>query len=129
MTLDISLREFIEEKLGALDKKLEAFMAHSKDKFASQNEFRGALSDQALGLLPRTEYDVNHKALEDKVDLCQGHITTIELTLSTLRASIAARKEGIGNVGAVVLGVVSTIAMMASLGSVLVAIFRTFSVH
>ena len=33
-----------------------------------QNEFRGQLKDQANTLLPRTEYELAHQALEDKID-------------------------------------------------------------
>lgn len=122
--MDVSLRDLMDERIKALDRRLNTFMAHSKDKFASQNEFRGALSDQARGLLPRSEYDVQHKALEDKVDVNQGHITNMELLVSTLQASMAARKEGIGSVGAIVLGVVSSVAALASLSAVLITLLR-----
>lgn len=34
----------------------------------SQNEFRGALKDQATTLMPRAEYEVNHRSLQKEVD-------------------------------------------------------------
>lgn len=34
----------------------------------SQNEFRGALKDQASTLLPRGEYDAKHESLQKEVD-------------------------------------------------------------
>lgn len=34
----------------------------------SQNEFRGALKDQATTLLPRQEYEAKHESLQKEVD-------------------------------------------------------------
>lgn len=40
----------------------------SEKRFESVNEFRKTLSDQTNTFLPRSEYNANHKALEDKID-------------------------------------------------------------
>lgn len=39
-----------------------------KDKFASVNEFRGTLADQATHLMPRAECDARFRSLEGKMD-------------------------------------------------------------
>lgn len=41
--------------------------AASEKRFESVNEFRATLSDQTNTLMPRQEYTVQHKALEDKL--------------------------------------------------------------
>lgn len=42
-----------------------------------QNEFRGQLKDQAATLLPRTEYILAHRALEEKVEGALTEINTL----------------------------------------------------
>ena len=37
-------------------------------RFEGVNEFRQTLADQASGLMPRNEYTVQHKSLQEKVD-------------------------------------------------------------
>lgn len=125
MADDVPLRDVFNIQLNALNNKLDNFIGHSKDKFASQNEFRGALSDQARELLPRNEYNVQHTALEDRVDINLNRINSMELLLSSLQASMAARKEGISSIGGIVLGVASVIAVLVSLTAVLIPLLRS----
>jgi hypothetical protein len=86
----ISLKEHIERILGEMDKRYEQRFAASQKassdalaatekaidkqdaasekRFASVNEFRATLSDQAAQLLPRAEAQVEFKALRDRLD-------------------------------------------------------------
>lgn len=84
-TLDREFHEHLEQVRheNALafinsDKAVQAALASAKEavskaeaatdkRFESVNEFRAQLNDQARLFLPRSEYDANHKALEQRV--------------------------------------------------------------
>jgi hypothetical protein len=78
----------------AADKAVQAALAASKEasakaeeasdkRFASVNEFRGQLADQAATLIGRAEYAVQHKALEDKVVSLADRVVQLELRLTS----------------------------------------------
>lgn len=73
------LEKYTERRFTDQDKAVQAALLAAKEavlkaetasekRFESVNEFRGQLADQTATLLPRSEYDSNHKALEDKID-------------------------------------------------------------
>lgn len=76
---DVPLREHLEA-LRADDKEALKLALESASKAVdkaeqaqlrvnqTQNEFRGTLKDQASLLMPRAEYEVNHKSLQKEVD-------------------------------------------------------------
>lgn len=74
-----TLKEYTEQRFTDQDKAVQAALQAAKEavikaetatekRFEATNEFRGQLADQTATLLPRSEYDSNHKALEDKID-------------------------------------------------------------
>lgn len=74
-----TLKEHFSQRFTDSDKAIQAALLAAKEavlkaenatekRFEATNEFRGQLADQTATLLPRSEYDSNHKALEDKID-------------------------------------------------------------
>ena len=47
---------------------MDKAQASTEKRFESVNEFRAQLNDQAATFLPRSEYQVQHGAIVDKVD-------------------------------------------------------------
>ncbi len=73
-----TFKEYIDQRFADSDKAIQAALQAAKEavakaeiatekRFDAVNEFRGQLADQAATLLTRSEYDTNHKALEDKI--------------------------------------------------------------
>lgn len=74
----------------------------TEKRFDSINEFRATLADQASRLMPRSEYDVQHKALEERVtvveETLEAKITSNENRINSIQqsmTSILARGGGI----------------------------------
>lgn len=84
-----TLKEYVEAMRVDDQKSVQAaLLAHkeavlkaenaSEKRFESVNEFRGQLADQANTLMPRQEYIVHHKALEDRVTELTDRVTRTE---------------------------------------------------
>ena len=67
----------------AIDKRLEAM-----------NEFRGQLNDLVRTLLPRTEYNVNHSALEYQVDEVKKRVEVTSARLDLLSGKSGGLAQG-----------------------------------
>lgn len=74
------LKQHTDQRFSDQDKAVQAALLAAKEavlkaeaasdkRFESVNEFRKTLSDQTSSFLTRPEYDANHKALEDKIEL------------------------------------------------------------
>ena len=133
-TLD-TLEKFMSDKIAALDRFCVTNFAQSKERvdmalaasdkaivkaenttekrFEGVNEFRSALSDQSATLLPRSEYTVQHKALEDRV-VVLGNIVT----------RMTGKSEGIGNVGSVTLAVLVGVSSLCAIAALGLELFR-----
>lgn len=59
----------VEAALAAAEKAVAKAEQAAEKRFEAMNEFRGQLSDQANTFLPRAEYDVQHAALDEKLNL------------------------------------------------------------
>jgi hypothetical protein len=79
-----------------------------KDKFASVNEFRGTLSDQATHLMPRAECDARFRSLESKLDQ-----NTSRIDNST--GMLGGRSQGFAAINAIVpwIAVITSVATFA----------------
>lgn len=84
-----TLKEYIEALRDDDQKAVQAALQSTKEailkaetatekRFESVNEFRKTLSDQTSSFLPRPEYDANHKALEDKMQVLTDRANTSE---------------------------------------------------
>lgn len=78
----ISLKEYFDEKIDDLEEKIELQFKLSKEavdkaevkndiRLESMNEFRNALKDQAASFLTRTEYEMKHQLILQKLDTQQ----------------------------------------------------------
>lgn len=89
-----TLREHLSQRISDLDRLLSARMddadkaitradSASEQRFASVNEFRGALSDQQRDLLRRGEYTTAHEALIERVTALTERVVAMELRLTS----------------------------------------------
>lgn len=139
MEQDVTLRELVDAKLAAaaelVDTKLAALTSQvlaafvcsekavtkaevaTEKRFDSVNEFRKALSDQATEFLPRGEYNVQHKALADRVEINSTRVAEIE-------AGMIGSRQGSSSFGAIIIGIMMSISTMCSIVAVLVAIWH-----
>lgn len=139
METDITLHELFDIKLAALtalvDAKLAALTSQvaatfacadravskaeiaTEKRFDSVNEFRKALSDQATEFLPRGEYNVQHKALADRVEINGTRVAEIE-------AGMIGNRQGSSSFGSIILGIMMSVSTICSIVAVLVAIWH-----
>lgn len=103
--------ERTKERFAAMDRSVCAALASSdkaiskaetatEKRFDGVNEFRDTLRDQAATLLSRSEYLIQHKALE-------ARFTQIEDKVSTIENRTIGKKEGLSFVGQIVLGAIA----------------------
>lgn len=87
-----------KERFAAMEKNIVAALAASdkavtkaetaiEKRFDSVNEFRETLRDQAANLMPRSEYDVRHKTLENTVHGVSERLTGIEARTAGITAA------------------------------------------
>src|ERR1700690_162736 len=85
----ITLREYVDVRFDAQQKAVDAALASadravlkaevaSDKRFESVNEFRKTLSDETATFLTRTEYEHEHKALDEKVTELQNRVAASE---------------------------------------------------
>lgn len=133
----------INVAMTASDKAVTKAETATEKRFESVNEFRETLRDQAATLMPRAEYDVQHKALEEKLNVfirstanksedankmigermeaMNKFIQGLQITQNTLVERGLGKREGLSLLGQIVLGVIS---VATSIGVVLVALLR-----
>jgi hypothetical protein len=73
----------VEAALASAEKAVSKAEAAAEKRFEAVNEFRSALTDQTRLFLPRTEYDSNHKALEDRIGVNTERMAALELRLTS----------------------------------------------
>lgn len=100
-TLRIYLEALIVEQekhtmqtLHAADVAVAKAERATEQRLESMNNFRGQLNDMIRTLLPRQEYDVNHKALEDRVDEINKRIEVNSARLDVLTGKAGGLAQG-----------------------------------
>lgn len=88
--------------LATSEKALIKAETATEKRFDSVNEFRGTLADQATRLLPRAEYDVQHRALEQKVEINENRISALQREISGILARGGGLKDAWGYIVAFV---------------------------
>jgi hypothetical protein len=73
-----------EAAFASADKAVTKADAAAEKRFDAVNEFREQLSDQAAAFLPRAEFAVQHKSMEDKI-----------LSLQQAQSSVEGKEKGI----------------------------------
>jgi hypothetical protein len=97
-------KENISIAMSAAEKAITKADSALEKRLDGMNEFRASLNDQNAQFLPRAEYGVQHKALDEKVVDISQRLLTIE-----------ARKSGVGSVGNIVLGSLLALAAIAAI--------------
>lgn len=140
-----AMEKFMTGVLAASDKAIIKAETATEKRFESVNEFRAALQDQTSTLVPRSEYNVHHKALLDTITVLADRLNILERTIipraeyealhkslqsvvqgnidriTAIAAQQEAKKQGLSLVGQIVLGVIAAVAATAAAGS---AFFR-----
>jgi hypothetical protein len=110
-------KERVDLALAASKEAVSKAEIATEKRFDAVNEFRGALSDQTNRLMPRAEYEVQHRALIDRIDLAAAALTRLE-------AGIAGKGAGIGSVGSIFIGTMVAVAALAAVGAFLMSLFH-----
>ncbi len=98
--------------LAAAEKAVTKAEVATEKRFEGVNEFRETLRDQAATLLPRVEYQVQHKSLADLVAFNANRLDAMD-------NGIRGKKEGLGLVGQIGLGLMAIISAAAAIASAL----------
>ena len=101
----------VKSALDTSEKAIIKAESATERRFEGVNEFRQTLADQASRLMPRSEYTVQHQALEDKVIATEGRINLMQQDISTLLARGNTSKDAWGYVGVVAGLVIAIIAI------------------
>ena len=112
-TRGVPLQEFVEKlfdaRISAMEKAVDVAKITMESRLEGMNEFRAALTTQASTFLPRTEYALQHLALEDKIEIAKNQYAKDHRELEkkiegleNLRSNINGRLWAMG-VGGVIL--------------------------
>jgi hypothetical protein len=136
-----SVKENVTLAMVAAEKALTRSDAALEKRLDIMNEFRAALSDQSKLWMPRSEYDVQHTALNEKVNQVQHaipraefdvqhqalaeRVTDTQQRISKIENLKEGNSSGIGLVGTIYLGIMVTLAAFTGVGALFFAILRS----
>jgi hypothetical protein len=109
-----AIKESVAFALAAADKALTKAEAANEKRFDSVNEFRETLADQAAKFMLTNVYDVERRAIADKLDSLTARIGNVE-------AHKEGKTSGIAMIGAIFYG---TIIGCASIGALILNFLR-----
>lgn len=112
-----ALRGIFDMQLSASDKAVLKAEAATERRFESVNEFRAALADQQRVAIPRSEFDVQIRALSDRLALNSTRIENLALQQTSIAASAQGKQMGFGVVGSVIMGVIAAVSAAAAVVS------------
>ena len=106
-------KERVMVAMQSAEKAIMKAEAATDKRFDGVNEHRGALSDQATRLMPRLEYQVQHQALIEKLEMVTLRVTKAEST-----------SEGSGVSRNLVFQIISMVASLGALTGLIFVIAR-----
>ncbi len=86
----------VKSALDTSEKAIFKAESATERRFEGVNEFRQTLADQAATLMPRAEYNAQHKALEEKVAGLETRIGELSREISSVLARGGGSKEAWG---------------------------------
>ena len=101
----------VEVALANSERAINKAEVSTEKRFDAVNEFRGTLADQATKLMPRAEYDVQHRALAEKVEINEGRITTMQREISGILAHGGGLRDAWGYLVAVIGLIIAALAI------------------
>jgi hypothetical protein len=107
----------VKNALDTSEKAIIKAETATERRFEGVNEFRQTLADQATMLMPRSEYTVQHKALEDKVSVLESRLGAMQQDVSAILARGGGIREAWGYIG-VIAGLVIAVAAIYLHGGV-----------
>jgi hypothetical protein len=113
----ITLKIYTDEQIKALRREViilnagvkaaaEVALAANDRRLDAMNEFRGMLADQSRNMVPRTEYSVQHKALEDRINEIYKRQMDIQNLLTDTRSTMAGRQQGMATFSGVIYSII-----------------------
>jgi hypothetical protein len=84
----VALDKNITIAMIAADKAVSKAETATEKRFEGVNEFRQTLADQAATLLPRGEFQVQHRSLMDKIDGLDARLAAIENSGANLQGRV-----------------------------------------
>ena len=103
--------------MAAAEKAVTKAETAAEKRFESVNEFRKTLSDQTASFLTRNEYQSQHIALSEKVEIVGNRVSSLEKSMGEMRERTAGRSD----VWGILVGV---IAILISAGGLITVILR-----
>jgi len=119
-----SAEKAVAAALAAVDKAITKSEMSDDKRFAGVNEMRGMLNDLTRTLMPRNEYDARHETLIQSQAAESKRMTVMEAAIASISSNMTGRKEGIGMVGALILGGVTMVSAMAAIGTMFLTALR-----
>jgi hypothetical protein len=105
----------VSAAMAAAEKAVSKAEIASERRFESVNEFRQTLSDQTSTFLTRTEYNVQHKSLGDRIDVVASSHAALDKLVGEIRERGAGRNDLwgfiVGGVG-LLIGIVTIIVLL-----------------
>ena len=89
----LAMKTAVDAALLSSDRAISKAEQATEKRFEGVNEFREALADQSATLLPRTEYSVQHKGLNDLLTLCTDRLAEHDKVITTIVATQAATER------------------------------------
>ncbi len=83
----------VKSALETSEKAIGKAEGATERRFEGVNEFRQTLADQAATLMPRAEYTVQHKSLEDKIIALDVRVNILQQGLAGVQARGGGIKE------------------------------------
>lgn len=111
----VAAKDALTAALAAAEKAIAKAEESTNKRFESVNEFRKTLSDQTSSFIPRNEYQVQDKAIAERL-----------ASLEKSRSEEFGKGKGVASLGALVAGAV---AVVASIIAIVVALSRTAIIH
>ncbi len=108
----VAARERVDLALVSADKALLKAEAAVERRLDTMNEFRGALTDQANMLMPRSEYVLGHAVVIEKIERLTERVASLE-------SGTKRQAAGISVLGAVALGGFAFLSAMAAFAAAL----------
>lgn len=84
----VSLREYMESRIGAVEKSIEIANVTMQERLAGMNEFRDTLKDQAGRFVMRDELEVKLDTIHQQLKDLQLHRATMDGKASQTQATI-----------------------------------------
>jgi hypothetical protein len=114
-----AIKTAMEASIASAERAIQKAEVATEKRFEAVNEFRRILSDQGSSFLPKIEFDLQYKGVNDRIVHNDQRIEEIMRQLSAISVRETTKKESVGLVGTILWGLISGIAAAAAVATVL----------